>query len=84
MTDTKANLDCIRDVLCYIYNNIDNMERIRFENIVASCSGYSNDELSSVLNSLVKAKMVNVLPIPKLVITDITADGVTCMRNLAE
>ena len=27
----KANLDCTRDVLCYLYNNIDDMEKIRPE-----------------------------------------------------
>lgn len=80
----KANLDCMRDVLCYIYNNIDDMEKIRFESITAACKDYTNDELTSTLKRIVKAGMVVVLPIPKLVITDITADGIECMRNLLE
>ena len=27
----KANLDCIRDVLCYIYYNLDDKEKIRLK-----------------------------------------------------
>lgn len=80
----KANLDCMRDVLCYIYYNLDDKEKIRFNDISSACSSYTQDELSITLNRIVKAGMVVVLPIPKLVITDITADGIECMRNLME
>ena len=81
----KANLDCMRDVLSYIYNNIDDMEKIRIDDIVAACKGYSKDELLHTLDHMVKIGLVTVLPIPrKLVVVDITSDGITCMRNLIE
>ena len=80
----KANLDCIRDVLCYIYYNLDDKEKIRLNDIASACS-YTQDELSSTINRMIKAGMVSVLQLPgKLIINDITVDGITCMRNLME
>lgn len=81
----KANLNCMRDVLCYIYYNLDDKEKIRFNDISSACSSYTQDELSKTLSRMIKAGLVSVLPLPgKLIINDITGDGITCMRNLME
>ena len=81
----KANLDCMRDVLCYIYYNLDDKEKIRFNDISSACGSYTQDELSSTINRMIKAGLVSVLPLPGgLVVVDITPDGVTCMKNLME
>ena len=81
----KANLNCMRDVLCYIYYNLDDKEKIRFNDISSACGSYTQDELSRTLNRMIKAGMVSVLPLPgKLIINDITVDGITCMRNMME
>ena len=81
----KANLDCIRDVLCYIYYNLDDKEKIRLNDIASACSSYTQDELSRTINRMIKAGLVSVLPLPGgLVVVDITPDGVTCMKNLME
>lgn len=81
----KANLDCMRDVLCYIYNNIDELGRIRLADIEKACHGYAHNELTGALNRMFKAGMISVLPLPGgLVVVDITPDGVTCMKNLME
>ena len=83
----KANLDCMRDVLCYIYHNLDELERIRLSDIMISCS-YPREELVGTLNQLLRDGLIVVQPtytgdrLP--VVVDITADGIICMRNLAK
>ena len=83
----KANLDCMRDVLCYIYNSLDELERIRLSDIMISCS-YPRDELVGTLNQLIRDGLIVVQPTytgDKLpVVVDITVDGVECMRKLAK
>lgn len=83
----NANPDCIRDVLCYIYNNLDELERIRLSDIMISCS-YSREELTDTLNRMIRDGLIVVQPTytgDKLpVVVDITVDGVECMRKLAK
>ena len=80
----KNNLDCMRDVLSYIYSNIDEKEKIMLTDLTAACKDHTKEELESTTKHLIKSGMITVMPVPRLVITDITADGITCMRNLME
>lgn len=83
----NANPDCIRDVLCYIYNNLDELERIRLSDIMISCS-YSREELVGTLNQLLRDGLIVVQPtytgdrLP--VVVDITVEGVERMRKLSK
>lgn len=83
----KANLDCMRDVLCYIYHNLDELERIRLSDIMISCS-YPREELVGTLNQLLRDGLIVVQPtytgdrLP--VVVDITVEGVERMRKLSK
>ena len=81
----KANLDCMRDVLTYIYHNLDELERIHLSDIMISCS-YPREELVGTLNQMITDGLIEAQPTytgDKLpVVVDITVEGVERMRNL--
>ena len=83
----KANPDCMRDVLTYIYHTLDELERIHLSDIMISCS-YPRDVLVSTLNRMIRDGLIEAQPTytgdRQPVVVDITADGIICMRNLAK
>lgn len=81
------NLDCLRDILFFVYNNLDELGKIHLDDILKSpdFESYLRSEIIATLNHCIKKHYFSAIPgwdgAPPI-ITDITYDACVCMRNL--
>lgn len=84
----KYDYDCVRDLLVYIYNTLDNRELILMKEIEMSpkFKKYSTEKIRQTIRKMMEDRLIEAVESTRLpnyiMISDLTYDGCILMKNL--